>query len=282
MIISTTFNPLLRDLPNFDQEIGRVQSKQYQNTYSKLNKWVYQNRHFELGKRLDFRKSIEITIEGRMVMENLNLDNKSVFKQKLPERLSVTKDINMNNLEKTQFPDHLYCLGNFTLFNCTLPNKFAEDYIIGGQLNISSCFFSVYDKTQPIDLPNWVLNVSDITAIPCDLERTDTYKKFQILKHFDTYSSIDNISSSVLIEFYNVNKNEIDILSTSRLCFRIAHSMITNQPLTPQQELLKDKLSEFQKAHIQKYFLDICKQFNLEFIDNLPQFNIFPPRLSEK
>ena len=107
--------------------------------------------------------------------------------------------------------------------------------------------------TSLTELPDWVFNVSDLEYAPYDLQQTDTYKTFQILKHFDTHNTIDDINNQELIDLYNNDQDRINLLKYNRHCFRIAHALCYNNQLTPKQQVFKDSANEQTKNQIRDH-----------------------------
>ena len=89
--------------------------------------------------------------------------------------------------------------------------------------------------------------------MPHHLQQTDTYKTFQILKHFDSHNTIDGINNQELIDFYNQNQDQINTLIHNRHCFRIAYSLCNKKELTPQQLTFKDNANEQTKNQIRDH-----------------------------
>jgi len=96
---------------------------------------------------------------------------------------------------------------------------------------------------------------------PYDLQQTDTYKTFQILKHFDSHNTIDDINNQELIGLYNQNQDQINTLIHNRHCFRIAYSLCYKIKLTPQQQMFKDNANEQTKNQIKDHIVHMITLF---------------------
>ena len=185
----------------------------------------------------------------------------------LPQGLHVTGWLNLSNCTRlTSLPQNLHVGGDLNLNWCSGLTSLPQNLHVGGKLWLHSC-------TSLTELPDWVFNTSDLNYVPDNLEQTDTYKTFQILKHFDTHDTIDDINNQELIGLYNQNQNRINTLQHNRHCFRIAYSLCNKKELTPQQQTFKDNDNEQTKNQIRDHLVHMITSFKPNIFKKLPGIN---------
>ena len=133
---------------------------------------------------------------------------------------------------------------------------------VGGSLSLDGC-------TSLTELPDWVFNVSDLISVPLHLQQTDTYKTFQILKHFDTHDTIDDINNQELIDLYYNDQDHINTLIHDRHCFRIAHALCNNNQLTWEQQVFKNSANEQTKNQIRDHIRHMITPNQPSTINNI-------------
>ena len=215
--------------------------------------------HLDLNGRTGLTKLPQgLTVGGHLYL------NGCTSLTELPQDLHVGGNLNLGGCSLTELPQGLTVGGNLNLFGCTGLTTLPQGLNVGGDLHLHNC-------TNLTSLPDWVFNIFDLMCVPDHLQQTDTYKIFQILKHFDTPNTIADKNNQELIGLYN--QDQINTLIHNRHCFRIAYSLCNKKKLTPQQQMFKDNANEQTKNQIRDHLIHMIISFRPDIFKKLPGIN---------